>query len=307
MDLRIAFMGSPDFAVPALTKLAGAFDIAGVISQPDRRSGRGRKLISPPVVDTARELGLVTYQPDDVNATSSLDMIQAWKVDLICVAAFGQILKSDLLHIPDRGCLNVHASLLPRWRGASPINAAILAGDTCSGVTIMKMGPGLDDGPILAQESVPIGPDETAGELSRRLAELGGELLVKTIPPFMQGQIEIQAQDPDLATYAPMLNKESGKLDFRQSAVDLARKVRAYSPWPGTFTYWDGKRLLIHQSSSLPVTSPGAGVFTIFEGRPAIGASEGILVLETLQLAGKRSVSGTEFLNGNPSWGKTRE
>ena len=303
MDLRIAFMGTPDFAVPSLAKLVENFTIAGVVSQPDRPSGRGRKLISPPVKITAQDLRLEVFQPADVNTAPSLEVIRSWKADLICVAAFGQLLKTELLSLPEGGCLNVHASLLPRWRGASPINAALLAGDTHSGVTIMKMGPGLDDGPILAQESVPIGPEETAGTLSDRLAELGGDLLVKTIPSYVRGEIIPQSQDPDLVTYAHLLKKKAGKLDFSQTSADLVRKVRAYSPWPGTFTTWEGKRLLIHKSSSISVTSPGAGVFIKYEGKPAIGTSEGILVLDKLQLAGKRSVSGEEFLNGTPSWG----
>ena len=303
MDLRIAFMGTPDFAVPSLTKLAEHFTVAGVITQPDRPSGRGRKLISPAVKRIAEELGLETFQPDDINLPSSLNVILDWSVDLICVAAFGQLLKTPLLEMPISGCLNVHASLLPRWRGASPINASILAGDTHSGVTIMKMGPGLDDGPILAQESVAIGPEETAGILSDRLAELGGDLLIKTIPAYLLNKIDPQPQDPDLATYARLLKKKSGELDFSQSAADLTRKVRAYSPWPGTFTTWEDKRLLIHESSSIPVSSPGAGVFINHEGKPAIGTGKGILILETLQLAGKKSVSGEEFLNGTPSWG----
>jgi methionyl-tRNA formyltransferase len=305
MNVRIAFLGTPDFAVPSLAKLAENFTIAGVVSQPDRPSGRGRKLLSPPIKIAAQEIGLDVFQPADVNAESSLDVIQGWKVDLICVAAFGQLLKTELLSLPESGCLNVHASLLPRWRGASPINAAILAGDSHSGVTIMKMGAKLDDGPILAQESVPVEPEDTAGTLSDRLAELGGELLVKTIPPYLQGELTPQSQDPALVTYAHLLKKKTGELDFSQSSADLALKTRAYSPWPGTFTTWEGKRLLIHKSSSISVTSPGVGVFIIFEGKPAIGTSEGVLVLEKLQLAGKRSVSGEEFLNGNPSWGKS--
>ena len=302
MDLRIAFLGTPDFAIPSLARLAENFTIAGVVSQPDRPAGRGRKLIPTPVKKTALALGLEVYQPADVNEESSLEVIQSWDVDLICVAAFGQILKEALLSLPEAGCLNVHASLLPRWRGASPINAAILAGDAHSGVTIMKMGPGLDDGPILAQEAVPIQPNETAGILSDRLAALGGVLLVKTIPPYIRGEIVPRPQDPNLATYAGMLKKKSGELDFNQSAADLARKVRAFSPWPGTYTTWEGKRLLVHQASGSSVTSPGVGVFLIIEEKPAIGTREGILVLEELQMAGKRSISGKDFLNGNPGW-----
>jgi methionyl-tRNA formyltransferase len=303
MALRIAFLGTPEFAVPSLRKVAEHYLVVGVVSQPDRPSGRGRKMIPPPVKRVAGELGLDIYQPVDINAPSSLETIQNWNLDLICVAAFGQILKTPMLSMPKSGCLNVHASLLPRWRGASPINAAILAGDIHTGVTIMKMGPGLDDGPILAQESVSIEPTETAGTLSEHLSKLGANLLIKTIPPYIQGEIIPQPQDPKQATYAKMLKKKSGELDFGQSAADLSRKVRAYSPWPGAFTTWNGKRLLIHQSSYLPVTSPGPGVFLRNEGLPAIGTSDGILVLERLQLAGKKPVSGKDFLNGTPSWG----
>jgi methionyl-tRNA formyltransferase len=303
MDLRIAFLGTPDFAIPTLRKLAEHHLVVGVVSQPDRPAGRGRKMVSTPVKRVAEDLGLEIHQPVDVNTSSSLNLIQDWEIDLICVAAFGQILKPPLLSLPKGGCLNVHASLLPRWRGASPINAAILAGDSESGVTIMKMGPGLDDGPILSQESVPIGLKETAGTLSSKLSVLGGELLLKTIPPYIRGEIIPQPQDPKLATYAKMLKKKSGEMDFNQSAADLSRKVRAYSPWPGAFTTWNGKRLLIHQTSHHSVTSPGPGVLLRHRGQPAIGTSEGILVLEKLQLAGKKPVSGEEFLNGTPSWG----
>lgn len=302
MDQRIVFMGTPDFAVPSLEKLAENFIVAGVVCQPDRQSGRGRKIIPPPVKVSALALGLEVFQPENVNSEESLALIQGWKPGLICVAAFGQILKPATLSLPESGCLNVHASLLPRWRGASPINAAILAGDSHSGVTIMKMGVGLDDGPILSQESVEIGANETAGLLSDRLARLGGDLLVKTIPLYLRGELQLQPQDPDLVTYARMLKKKSGELDFNLPAVELARKVRAFSPWPGTYTVWEGKRLLVHQSTSCPVTSPGAGVFIKYEGKPAIGTGEGILVLDRLQLAGKKAVSGTEFLHGNSAW-----
>ena len=305
MDLRIVFMGTPDFAVPSLQKLAENFTVSGVVCQPDRQSGRGRKIISPPVKVSALDLGLDIFQPENVNGEESIGQIKRWNPDLVCVAAFGQILKPATLSLPEHGCLNVHASLLPRWRGASPINAAILAGDSHSGVTIMKMGAGLDDGPILSQESVEIGPEVTAGLLSDRLANLGGDLLVETIPPYLRGEIPLQTQDPDLVTYARMLKKKSGELDFNQPASVLARKVRAFSPWPGTYTTWEGTRLLVHQASSCPVTSPGAGVFIKYEGKPAIGTGQGILVLNRLQLAGKKAVSGSEFLHGNSSWGES--
>jgi len=296
------FMGTPDFAVPSLIKLSESFQVVGVITQPDRPSGRGRKMISSKVKDAAIQLGLEVFQPENANKEDSLQKIQEWKPDLICVAAYGQILKPVLLDMPKFGCINIHASLLPRWRGASPINAAILQGDAHSGVTIMKMGPGLDDGPILTQESIEILPDETAGLLSDRLANLGGTLLVGTIPSYLNNEITPQIQDPELATYAPQLKKSDGELNFEMSAGSLARTVRAFSPWPGTYTHWNEVRLIIHQARAISVTSQGAGVLSIYKGYPAIGTSQGILVLDLVQLAGRKKVSGHAFLNGNPNW-----
>lgn len=304
MATRIVFMGTPDFAVPILERLADQFLVVGVVTQPDRPAGRGQRSLPPPVKRTAQKLGLGIYQTGNVNSTASLNQLSAWDPTLICVAAFGQILKPDVLHLPQAGCLNVHASLLPRWRGASPINAAILAGDTHSGVTIMKMGPGLDDGPIIAQKSLPVGPRETAGSLFERLARLGGELLVETIPLYLRGEINPQPQDEAQARYAGSLDKKSGELDFHQDAETLARQVRAFSPWPGTYTTWQGKRLLVHQARAADVTSPGPGVFIRYEGSPAVGTGEGILVLEELQLAGRKRISGKDFLNGTPDWGR---
>jgi len=302
MDIRLVFMGTPDFAVPTLVELAKNYQIAGVITQPDRPTGRGRKLIPNPVKLTAENLHLNLYQPQNTNSSSALERIRDWNPDLICVTAFGQILSPELLSTPEHGCLNVHASLLPRWRGASPINAAIQEGDLTTGVTIMKMSEGLDDGPILDQISIDISDDDTAGSLSERLAILGAELLVKTIPEYLQGGIQLNHQDSNQATYAGMLKKQDGLLDFGQSAEGLARKVRAYYPWPGTYTFWNDQRLIIHQARSAPVTSPGINVFIKHEGLPAVGTVDGILIFEILQLAGKKKLAGSDFLRGISEW-----
>ncbi len=304
MDYRIVFMGTPDFSVPSLVKLAERFQVTGVITQPDRPSGRGRKFIPSAIKAAAIKLGIDIVQPENANSDFILDKIQNWNPDLICVAAYGQILKPAVLDLPQFGCLNVHASLLPRWRGASPINAAILHGDSHTGVTIMKMGPGLDDGPILAQESIVITSNETGGTLSDRLAVVGADLLVNTIPPYLDGAISPKPQDNSQATFAPQLKKSAGELNFEQSAESLSQMVRAFSPWPGTFTYWNQTRLIIHQVRAVSVTSPGAGVLTIYNGLPAIGTSAGILILDQLQLAGKKKVTGSAFLNGNSDWNK---
>jgi len=305
MSPTLVFLGTPEFSVPVLNNLQRSFQVLGVVTQPDRQAGRGRKLISPAVKLAAESLSLEVYQPQDVNSTPALDRMKSWNPDLIIAAAFGQILSPQLLALPKYGCLNVHASLLPRWRGASPINAAILHNDSCTGITIMKMAEGLDDGPVLTQNTTPIDPEETAGSLSKRLSLLGGELLVNTIPPYISGDIQPQPQDHSQATYAPLLKKKNGELDTHQTAEQLARKVRAYSPWPGTFTFWRNQRLIIHQAQEVNVTSPGSGVFTIYEGRPAVGTKEGLLVLEILQLAGKRKLSGKEFLHGTPDWAES--
>jgi len=295
-------MGTPDFAVPTLVELAKNYQISGVITQPDRPTGRGRKLIPNPVKLTAENLHLNLYQPQNTNSASALERIRDWNPDLICVTAFGQILSPELLSTPEHGCLNVHASLLPRWRGASPINAAIQEGDLTTGVTIMKMAEGLDNGPILDQISIDISDDDTAGSLSELLANLGAELLVKTIPEYLQGGIQLHHQDSNQATYAGMLKKQDGMLDFGQSAEGLARKIRAYYPWPGTFTFWNDQRLIIHQARSAPVTSPGINVFIKHEGLPAVGTVDGILIFEILQLAGKKKLVGSDFLHGISEW-----
>ncbi|MCJ7716208.1 MAG: methionyl-tRNA formyltransferase [Anaerolineales bacterium] len=302
MSPSIVFMGTPDFAVPVLEKLSNNFQVTGVITQPDRPSGRGRKLIPSAVKVSAGSLNLEIFQTGNVNSNSTQEIIQTWNPDLIVVAAFGQILSPSLLAIPKFGCLNVHASLLPRWRGASPINAAILNGDLNSGVTIMRMAEGLDDGPILVQETTLIQPEETAGSLSDRLSSMGANLLVKTIPHYLSGEIQPTAQDHSKSTYAHMLKRQDGLLDFHQKAGALARKVRAYSPWPGTYTFWNDQRMIIHQVQAISVTSPGPGVFTRYESFPAIGTGDGILVLKNLQLAGKRKLTGKEFLHGTSRW-----
>ena len=302
MDIRLVFMGTPEFAVPTLVDLVSNFQVSGVITQPDRPTGRGRKLIPSAVKQAAEIHRLEVFQPQDTNSSPAIDKIRAWKPDLICVAAFGQILSPELLSVPEHGCLNVHASLLPRWRGASPINAAIQAGDPSTGVTILKMSEGLDDGPILNQVVIDLTDHETAGTLSVRLANLGAELLVKTIPEYIHGEIKPSPQDESRATFTGLLKKQDGLLDYGLSAEQLSRKVRACNPWPGTFTFWNEQRLIIHQARAISVTSPGSGVFIIHDGFPAVGTAAGILVIEVLQLAGKKRLSGIDFLRGISEW-----
>ncbi|MBS1248882.1 MAG: Methionyl-tRNA formyltransferase [Chloroflexi bacterium] len=302
METKIVFMGTPDFALPTLRALAEKFDVAGAVTQPDRRAGRGREFRPPPVKVLAEELGIPVFQPQDINTPDALEQLSVWAPELIAVAAFGQILSPEVLDLPPQGCLNVHASLLPRWRGASPINAAILHGDEETGVTIMKMGQGLDSGPILSQRAVPIRAEDTAGSLFDTLAQLGADLLVETIPLYLMGALNPCSQGDKGATYAPLLNREDGELGFNQSAEFLARKIRAFHPWPGTYTFWKDQRFKILKAHAVPVTSPGVGVFTTYEKSPAIGTNDEVLVLDQVQPAGKCVMDGVSFLCGAREW-----
>jgi methionyl-tRNA formyltransferase len=311
MNNRIVFMGSPDFALPTLRLLAAHYPLAGVVTQPDKPAGRGRVLTPPPVKLLAQELGLPVIQPMRLREPEALAQLQAWQPDLIVVAAFGQILRPAVLDLPRFGCLNVHASLLPRWRGAAPIQAAILHGDAETGVTILRMDPGVDTGLVLSQRAIPISPDDTAGTLSGKLAALGAKLLIDTLPGYLNGTILPQPQDQAQPTYAPMLKKEDGQLDFTQPAEALARRVRAFNPWPGTFTLWDGQILKVHRAhavgageckehASEPAPTPGARL--VYQGLPAIATADGLLVLDEVQPAGKKLMPSKVFFQGAKNW-----
>ena len=295
-------MGSPEFALPSLRALASHYPLTGVVTQPDRPAGRGRKLTPPPVKVLADEYDIPVIQPRRLRKQEAMAQLQKWQPDVIVVAAFGQILKPEVLELPPHGCVNVHASLLPRWRGAAPIRAAILHGDEQSGVTIMRMDPGVDTGPILSQRAIPIRPDDTAETLSERLAVLGAELLMETLPGYLDGKITPSPQDDSHATYAPMLKKEDGELDFSQTAVQLARRVRAFNPWPGTFTRWNGNLLKIQRAHARQEISAAPGERLVHRDLPAFGTTEGILVLEEVQPAGKKPMPGDVFLRGARDW-----
>lgn len=298
-------MGSPEFALPSLQALAERYPLAGVVTQPDRPAGRGRALTPPPVRLLAERLGLPVIQPQRLRDPQAMDQLRAWAPDLIVVAAFGQILRPELLALPERGCLNVHASLLPRWRGAAPVQAAILNGDRETGVSIMAMDAGVDTGAVLSQRATPIAPDENAGSLTARLAELGAALLIETLPPYLSGELLPRPQNESRATYAPMLKKDDGRLDFTRPAEELARRVRAFNPWPGAFTTWQGQRLKILRAHAVEIDrtdgrAPGRA--TVHEGLPALIAGRGLLVLDEVQPAGKRAMPGRLFLQGARGW-----
>jgi methionyl-tRNA formyltransferase len=299
---RIVFMGSPEFALPALRRLAAEYPISGVVTQPDRPAGRGRQPKAPPVKLLAERLQLPVIQPERLKTPDAMAQLQAWQPELIVVAAFGQILRPAVLDLPPLGCINIHGSLLPRWRGAAPVQAAILNGDMTTGVTIMRMDTGVDTGPLLSQRSLPILPDDTAGSLGQRMAELGADLLLETLPAYLDGCCIPQAQDDSRATYAPMIKKEDGELDFSQPAESLARRVRAFNPWPGASMSWQGQALKIQAARAVQGSSRQPGRRLIENGQPAVETSDGVLVLEVVQPAGKKPMPGQDFLRGARQW-----
>ena len=298
---KVVFMGSPDFALPTLKALAGHYDVVGVVTQPDRASGRGRELKAPPVKTLALELGIPVVQPERLRLPEAMEQLRTWAPELIVVAAFGQILKKDVLELPRYGCINVHASLLPRWRGAAPINAAILHGDEETGVTIMQMDVGLDTGPMLSQRSIPLTREDTAGSVFDRLSTLGAGLLLETLPDYLSGKLAPVPQPEEGTTYAPMLKKEEGQLDLAQDVHELERRVRAFNPWPGAFMDFNGAPLKIHRAH-VDVGEAPVGQRLIVQNQPALGARGGILILEEVQPAGKKSMSGKSFLAGARDW-----
>jgi methionyl-tRNA formyltransferase len=300
---RLVFMGSPDFALPTLRLLAAHYPLVGVVTQPDQPAGRGRVLTSPPVKRLTQELGLPVIQPRRLREPEAMAQLDAWRPDLVVVAAFGQILRPVMLDLPRYGCINVHASRLPRWRGAAPIQAAILHGDAETGVTIMRMDSGVDTGLVLSQRTLIISPDDTAGTLSPKLAELGAQLLIDTLPAYLDGTLQPRPQDSAGVTYAPLLKKEDGRLDFTQPAEALAGRVRAFNPWPGSFTLWEGQILKVHRAHVVLTQIPWVnGTRVVHQGLPAVAAAGGLLVLDEVQPAGKKIMPGKVFLQGARNW-----
>jgi methionyl-tRNA formyltransferase len=293
-------MGSPEFAVPILERLAASYSVFGVVTQPDRPAGRGSRLRPPAIKVTAQELDLPVFQPRTLRTSDALERLQAWDPDLIVVAAFGQILPSSILDLPPRHCLNVHASLLPRWRGAAPIAAAIMAGDEVTGVTIMQMDEGLDTGPILSQREEIIRPDDTTDSLEERLSLLGAELLLDTLPPYLAGELIPQPQPEEGISLCRVLKKEDGRLDWTRTAVELDRQIRALTSWPGAFTTWKGKRLKVLRATPLPGLEGAQPPGTVIgrEDGAAVATGEGALQLVEIQLAGKRAMPVEVFLHG---------
>lgn len=302
MEIKTVFMGSSEFSAKILKTLAKEYTIAEVITQPDKPAGRGKVLTPPPVKVLAEQLGLPVSQPIRLKAADVFEHLVSLAPDLVVVAAYGQILRQNVLDLPAFGCINVHASYLPRWRGAAPIQAAILNGDQYTGVTIMKMDAGIDTGPELAKEKVEITSADNSFSLSEKLAEVGTSLLMKTLPDYLTGKIQPVPQVETGATYASMIEKGDGVLDLSQPAEQLERKIRAYFDWPGTTLDWEGQVIKIRKVNVIPQPDTNPGIRGAWKGYPTMGTSNGELVLLEVQPPGKNWMSGADFLRGTRNW-----
>ena len=316
--LRIIYMGTPHFAVPALEALIqgtapGAvlpegYEIVTVITRPDKPSGRSQEIVYSPVKQVVLAHGLPVWQPGSFKKVENQEALAAYRADLYVVAAFGQILPQAVLDLPRYGTLNIHASLLPKYRGSSPISEAILQGDAEAGVTIMLIDAGVDTGPMLLKRTIPIAGDETTASLTPKLANLGASALLEALPLWIQGQLALQPQDHERASHTRMLKKEDGHIEWSRPAEVLAREVRAYIPWPNAYTTWRGKLLKILSARPLPLSSstdqPGK---VSLETQPLAGVpqkvlrvatGQGSLLVDRVQLEGKRAMSVEEFARG---------
>jgi methionyl-tRNA formyltransferase len=305
--LAVVFAGTPDFALPTLDAIAASrHRLQAVLTQPDRPSGRGRHVAASPVKERALALGLPVIQPATLRDGNAAGDLASLAPDVMVVVAYGLLLPPQVLSLPRLGCINVHASLLPRWRGAAPVARAILAGDAETGVCIMRMEAGLDTGPVMLAYRTPIGPRESAGELEARLAQAGGTLLVEALDALAEGRAVLTPQDPARATYAAKLTKAEARLDWREDATALARRVRALQPRPVAETTLDGAQLRIHEAEAVraaPGPVPGTVVSAGADGIVVV-AGEGALALLRVQLPGRRAVTAGELSNARPLVGK---
>jgi methionyl-tRNA formyltransferase len=303
--VRIAYAGTPEFAVPALTALLGSpHSVVGVLTQPDRPKGRGRQLASSPVKQAALDHGIPVSQPQSLKDESSRADLLAWRPDALVVVAYGLILPQAVLDLPRSGCFNIHASLLPRWRGAAPIQRAVMAGDRETGITIMRMTAGLDTGPILLQETVPITPADTAASLHDSLSQLGARALLRALEGVENGSLASRPQPADGVTYAAKLDKSEAAIDWTRSAEEIARKVRAFDPWPIAETHLGGEQLRIYKVLPTPepelptgaATAPGT-ITVNRDGGVLVACGAGALTLVEVQRAGRRPISARDWAN----------
>ena len=303
MPLRIAFCGTPEFAVPSLRRLLAdpEFSVEAVVTQPDRPRGRGQELSASPVKQVALEAGVQVYQPERIKRDESVEFFTRLAVDAVVIIAYGQIISARLIAIPRLGWINLHGSLLPKYRGAAPINWAIANGETVTGLTTMQIDAGMDTGPMLLREEIEIGPDETATELARRMSEAGAPLMAETLTKLARGVIAPVAQDSSLASYAPLLEKEHGKIDWSLPARQIYNHMRGFSPWPGAYSTFRAQTCQIWGRPADSAAGEGGAPGTVLASGDAIDVVCGersLLRLETVQLEGRKRVTAREFVNG---------
>jgi len=297
--LRVAFAGTPEFALPALEALLRFHDVVGVLTQPDRPSGRGRHLSASAVKTLAEARHLPLLQPATLREQAPQTALAAWKPEVLVVVAYGLILPPAVLALPRHGCLNIHASLLPRWRGAAPVQRAILAGDEVTGVSIMQMDAGLDTGPILLTKEVGIGADDTGGSLAATLARVGAKALLEALEGIRAGTLAAQPQPGEGATYAAKIEKSEARIDWSRDAASIARQVRAFDPWPIAETVLDGERLRIHSAAIMPLKAskhPKSGtIISVHDGIMLVQCGQGLLGVTKVQKPGGRVLKMSEF------------
>jgi methionyl-tRNA formyltransferase len=301
--MRIVFMGTPEFAVPSLEALLKSDDsVVGIVTQPDRPRGRGQRLSPSPVKVIAQREQIPLLQPTKMKDPAFLAELSSWKPDLIAVAAFGRILPPAILSLPPRGCINVHGSLLPKYRGAGPIQWALINGETETGITTMLMDEGMDTGAMLLQAKINIGPEDTAGSLSSRLAELGGRLLVETLSQVKAGTLTPLPQDHSQATLAPLLKKEDGVIDWSLPAISIANRIRGLTPWPGAFTFLGADRWTIYRAVAIDeAATPSPGQITaLTKDAIHVATGSGVLAIHELQAANGRRMPVAQYLTGHP-------
>jgi len=290
-------MGTPDFAVPSLRAASRLHDVVLVVTQPDRPAGRGKKLTAPPVKTCALELGLEVYQPEKIRTDEAWVRLESLQPDVIVVVGYGQFIPKRILELPPHGCVNVHSSLLPKYRGAAPANWAVARGETTTGVSTMRLVPKMDAGDVLLQREIEIKSDETAAELNARLAPIGAELLLETLTGLQAGTIEPRTQDESAVTFAPLMKREDGAIDWMLSAREIWNRMRGFDPWPGAYTSRNGKRL--HLRKAVVVDQPLApGRIHVSGDRLWIGTGEGSLEALEVQPEGKNRMSTSDFVRG---------
>lgn len=297
---KIAFMGTPEFAVPGLRACCELGEVVVVVTQPDKPRGRGQEVSVSPVKAEALARGIPVLQPEKIRGTNFAEELRRYAPDVSVVIAYGKILPADVLEVPPHGSVNAHASLLPRFRGAAPIQWAIASGDASTGVCLMKMDVGMDTGPVFAREELPIAPTETGASLHDALSKLSADMLRRHLKPYLEGQRPLVPQPSEGAVPAPMIRKEDGALDFSRPAVVLERRLRAFTPWPGAFTQLDGKRLRVLQARVGEGAGHAGTVLRADATGVEVACGEGSLVLLELQLEGKKALGVREFLLGTP-------